>query len=92
MTMSTATRTRDDSGDRTVRELLDHSRAIEDDNPGQARAMAQQARVLARAHHDQPGESEALYLLARVSYSLASTMHCRWPSRQLSWRTRVATG
>jgi putative two-component system response regulator len=70
MTMSTVTRAPDSSGDRTVRELLDHSRAIEDDNPGQARALAQQARVLARAHQDQPGESEALYLLARVSYSL----------------------
>lgn len=56
-------------GGRTVRDLLDEARA-ESDDLFRSRALVQQARVLARSNGDQPGEAEALYRLASVTYQL----------------------
>jgi len=54
---------------RTVRELLDNARACENTDVHAARAMAQQARVLARTLDDARGEAEALYRLASIAYT-----------------------
>ena len=54
---------------KSVRELLDDARACETTDLAAARAMAQQARVLARTLEDGAGEAEALYRLASVAYS-----------------------
>jgi putative two-component system response regulator len=53
----------------TVRELLDNARACENTDVHAARAMAQQARVLARTLDDARGEAEALYRLASIAYT-----------------------
>ena len=57
-------------GGRTVRDLLDEARTTESDDLIRSRALVQQARVLARSNADQPGEAEALYRLASVTYQL----------------------
>lgn len=54
---------------KSVRELLDDARACESTDTGAARAMAQQARVLARTLDDGPGEAEALYRLSSIAYA-----------------------
>ena len=54
---------------RTVRELLDDSRANENSDHVRSRSFAQHARVLARANMDQQGEAEALYRLARAAHA-----------------------
>ncbi len=54
---------------RTIRELLDDARACQVTDETAARAMAQQARVLARSTADAAGEAEALYRLAAIAYS-----------------------
>jgi putative two-component system response regulator len=54
---------------KTVRELLDDARASEGIDIPAARAMAQQARVLARTLDDEIGEAESLYRLASIAYS-----------------------
>ncbi|MGD9996600.1 MAG: HD domain-containing phosphohydrolase [Ilumatobacteraceae bacterium] len=54
---------------KSVRELLDDARACEGTDNAAARAMAQQARVLARTLDDLAGEAEALYRLASIAYS-----------------------
>ncbi len=58
----------DDRDGPSVRALLDDARRREDDEPMHARALVQQARVLARARSDEAGEAEALYRLAGGSY------------------------
>lgn len=54
---------------KTIRELLDDARACQVTDEAAARAMAQQARVLARTLHDGPGEAEALFRLASIAYT-----------------------
>ena len=54
---------------RTVRELLDDARTAEATDVHAARAMAQQARVLARTLLDGAGEAESLYRLASIAYT-----------------------
>lgn len=54
---------------RSVRELLDEARATEAGDLARARALVQQARVLARSTKDQAAEAEALYRLATISYN-----------------------
>ena len=54
---------------KTVRELLDDARACEGTDVHAARAMAQQARVLARTLDDGVGEAESLYRLASIAYT-----------------------
>ncbi|TPW14806.1 MAG: hypothetical protein FD127_1184 [Acidimicrobiaceae bacterium] len=54
---------------KTVRELLDDARAAENNDVVAARAMAQQARVMARTLDDGSGEAEALYRLASIAYA-----------------------
>ena len=54
---------------RTIRDLLDDARACQVTDETAARAMAQQARVLARSTADAAGEAEALYRLAAIAYS-----------------------
>jgi putative two-component system response regulator len=54
---------------KTVRALLDDARACENADTTSARAIAQQARVLARSLGDGAGEAEALYRLASVAYA-----------------------
>ena len=57
----------------TVSDLLERAReAAATDLPG-ARALVQQARVLAHADGDGPAESEALYLLAELCYASGLT-------------------
>jgi putative two-component system response regulator len=60
------------TGSSSVRALLDGAKLVESTDPSKARALVQQARVLARSHGDEPGEAEALYRLAGVSYSAGS--------------------
>ncbi len=55
---------------KSVRDLLDEARTAESDDLIRARSLVQQARVLARSNEDQPGEAEALYRLASVTYQL----------------------
>lgn len=57
-------------GQKSVRDLLDEARATEREDLIAARALVQQARVLARSNDDQSGEAEALYRLASVTYRL----------------------
>ncbi|MEO7370334.1 MAG: tetratricopeptide repeat protein, partial [Ilumatobacteraceae bacterium] len=57
-------------GGKTVRDLLDEARFVETDDLVRSRSLVQQARVLARSNSDQPGEAEALYRLASVTYHL----------------------
>ncbi|HEY7626059.1 MAG TPA: HD domain-containing phosphohydrolase [Ilumatobacteraceae bacterium] len=57
-------------GQKSVRDLLDEARATEREDLFAARALVQQARVLARSNDDQSGEAEALYRLASVTYRL----------------------
>ena len=51
-----------------VRELLDDASASRDTDTGNARQLALQARVLARAETDRAGEAEALYRLASLAH------------------------
>ena len=55
---------------KSVRGLLDEARTVEVDDLIKSRSLVQQARVLARSNEDQPGEAEALYRLASVTYQL----------------------
>ncbi len=55
---------------KSVRDLLDEARTAETDDLVRSRSLVQQARVLARSNGDQPGEAEALYRLASVTYQL----------------------
>ena len=57
-------------GGKTVRDLLDEARTSESEDLIRSRSLVQQARVLARSNADQPGEAEALYRLASVTYQL----------------------
>jgi putative two-component system response regulator len=54
---------------RSVRELLDDARDQQIADEVAARAMAQQARVLARTTGDKIGEAEALYRLASIAFT-----------------------
>jgi putative nucleotidyltransferase with HDIG domain len=54
---------------RPVRELLDDARASEYVDAAAARALAQQARVLARSLSDGEGEAEGMYRLASIAYN-----------------------
>jgi putative two-component system response regulator len=56
-------------GEPSITELLDEARDVEAADLGRARSMVQHARVVARAQGDQPGEAEALYRLAELSYA-----------------------
>jgi response regulator RpfG family c-di-GMP phosphodiesterase len=58
------------SSGKSVRGLLDDARTAEADDLIRSRSLVQQARVLARSTGDQPGEAEALYRLASVTYQL----------------------
>ena len=58
------------SSGKSVRGLLDDARIAEADDLIRSRSLVQQARVLARSTGDQPGEAEALYRLASVTYQL----------------------
>jgi putative two-component system response regulator len=58
------------SSGKSVRGLLDDARNAEADDLIRSRSLVQQARVLARSTGDQPGEAEALYRLASVTYQL----------------------
>jgi putative two-component system response regulator len=53
---------------RSVRELLDDAQRAEPVDTEMARAMAHQARVLARTLNDVVGESEALLCMATIAY------------------------
>jgi len=55
--------------DPTVEQLLDAAREVAVTDLGRARALVQQARVLARAADDRAGEAEALYRIAELSYA-----------------------
>ncbi|MDO8362881.1 MAG: HD domain-containing protein [Actinomycetota bacterium] len=55
--------------DPSVLDLLSQARDVEADDLGRARSLVQQARVLARSQRDAPGEAEALYRLAELSYA-----------------------
>jgi len=55
---------------KSVRDLLDEARSVENDDMIRSRSLVQQARVLARSIGDQPAEAEALYRLASVTYQL----------------------
>jgi HD-GYP domain-containing protein (c-di-GMP phosphodiesterase class II) len=57
-------------GGKSVRGLLDEARSVETDDLIRSRSLVQQARVLARSNADQPGEAEALYRLASVTFQL----------------------
>lgn len=54
---------------KTVRALLDEAHASEGVDVHAARALAQQARVLARTLADGEGEAESLYRLASIAYA-----------------------
>jgi putative two-component system response regulator len=60
-------------GEPTVHELLDQARLHETDDIARARALVQQARVIAHAAGDSASESEALYRLAELSYASGAT-------------------
>lgn len=66
---STTPLMQDPSGDPSVMELLEQAREVEASDMHKARSLVQQARVLARSIQDQPGEAEALYRLAELSYA-----------------------
>ena len=53
----------------SVDQLLAEARDIAVSDIGRARALVQQARVLARAGGDRAGEAEALYRIAELSYA-----------------------
>jgi putative two-component system response regulator len=53
----------------SVRDLLDDARVAEVADLPRARALVQQARVLARSRGDEAGEAEGLYRLASISYA-----------------------
>jgi putative two-component system response regulator len=55
---------------KSVRDLLDEARSVEGEDLIRSRSLVQQARVLARSTGDQPGEAEALYRLASVTFQL----------------------
>ena len=59
----------DPGGGSPVMELLEQARDVESVDMSKARSLVQQARVLARSMHDAPGEAEALYRLAELSYA-----------------------
>jgi len=42
-----------------VRQLLDRASVLRESNPDDARTIALEARVVARAKNDRPGEAEA---------------------------------
>lgn len=65
--------TQGQGGEPTVQELLDQARLHETDDIARARALVQQARVIAHASGDRESESQALYRLAELSYSSGAT-------------------
>ena len=60
-------------GEPTVAQLLERARDMEAVDLARARALVQQARVLARTNTDPHGEAEALCRLAELSYAAGST-------------------
>ena len=67
--MESNTTTADSGASPAVRELLERAARVRHSNPEDARAYALQARVVARADADRPGESEALYRLASIAHT-----------------------
>ena len=57
----------------TVRELLDEATAVEQRDVAASRELVQRARVLAHGQSDRPGEAEAFYRLASLTYSSGNT-------------------
>lgn len=56
-------------GGSPVAQLLQQARDVESVDLARSRALVQQARVVAKSLHDGPGEAEALYRLAELSYA-----------------------
>ena len=52
----------------SVRMLLDEAKAVELRDAATSRELVQRARVLARGQNDRPGEAEAFYRLATLTY------------------------
>jgi putative two-component system response regulator len=63
------TTTADSGASPAVRELLERAARVRHSNPEEARNHALQARVVARAEGDRPGEAEALYRLASIAHT-----------------------
>jgi putative two-component system response regulator len=63
------TTTADSGASPAVRELLERAARVRHTHPDDARAYALQARVVARAEGDRPGEAEALYRLASIAHT-----------------------
>ena len=59
----------DPSASPAVRDLLQRASDEQDQNPGAARQLAIQARVVSRADGDRVGEAESLYRLASLAHS-----------------------
>jgi len=57
----------------SVRELLDEAKAVELRDVAASRELVQRARVLAHGQSDQPGEAEAFYRLATLTYYIGDT-------------------
>ena len=58
-----------DGGGPTIEALLEQARDLEAADLARARALVQQARVLARSRNDMHNEAEALYRLSELSYA-----------------------
>ena len=57
----------------SVRELLDEAIAVEHRDAAASRELVQRARVLAHGQNDRPGEAEAFYRLATLTYYTGNT-------------------
>lgn len=57
----------------SVRELLDEAKAVELRDVAASRELVQRARVLAHGQSDRPGEAEAFYRLASLTYYTGNT-------------------
>ncbi|MCB0966929.1 MAG: hypothetical protein KDB37_08850 [Ilumatobacter sp.] len=66
--MESKTTTADTGASPAVRELLERAARTRHSQPDDARNYALQARVVARAEGDRPGEAEALYRLASIAH------------------------
>jgi putative two-component system response regulator len=65
---SNAVAASDPSASPAVRELLERAASDQEVDPGGARQLALQARVIARAEGDRVGEAESLYRLASLAH------------------------
>ncbi len=66
---SNAVASTEPSASPAVRDLLQRASDEQDQNPGAARQLAIQARVVSRADGDRVGEAESLYRLASLAHS-----------------------